>query len=142
MALARMARLLAPASVRAAAAAATAPSRPTPTAASPSLAAAMAALRVSPPMRAFSMAAAPTRPAAVAMTAQRACQHGSASPRPRAPAAVVVARLQATRGMKVHSSVKRRCEHCKVVRRKGGKRHKGYMYIICPANPRHKQRQG
>ncbi|KAL6863014.1 hypothetical protein ACO1O0_003258 [Amphichorda felina] len=50
--------------------------------------------------------------------------------------------LQQTRGMKVHSSVKKRCEHCKVVRRKGGKRHNGYLYIICKSNPRHKQRQG
>ncbi|KAK0716667.1 ribosomal protein L36-domain-containing protein [Apiosordaria backusii] len=50
--------------------------------------------------------------------------------------------VQQTRGMKVHSSVKKRCEHCKVVRRKAGKRHRGYIYIICPANPRHKQRQG
>ncbi|KAI1131867.1 hypothetical protein F5Y10DRAFT_36423 [Nemania abortiva] len=49
---------------------------------------------------------------------------------------------QQTRGMKVHSSVKKRCEHCKVVRRKAGKRHRGYLYIICSANPRHKQRQG
>ncbi|KAH8887457.1 hypothetical protein GQ53DRAFT_749939 [Thozetella sp. PMI_491] len=49
---------------------------------------------------------------------------------------------QQTRGMKVHSSIKKRCEHCKVVRRKAGKRHRGYLYIICPANPRHKQRQG
>lgn len=49
---------------------------------------------------------------------------------------------QQTRGMKVHSSVKRRCEHCKIVRRKGGKRHNGYMYVVCSANPRHKQRQG
>ncbi|KAL7809007.1 ribosomal protein L36 domain-containing protein [Trichoderma aethiopicum] len=49
--------------------------------------------------------------------------------------------LQQTRGMKVHSSVKKRCEHCKVVRRKAGKRHNGYLYIICKANPRHKQRQ-
>ena len=29
-----------------------------------------------------------------------------------------------------------------VVRRKSGKRHNGYRYIICKANPRHKQRQG
>ncbi|CEJ88958.1 Putative Ribosomal protein [[Torrubiella] hemipterigena] len=50
--------------------------------------------------------------------------------------------VQQTRGMKVHSSVKKRCEHCKVVRRKAGKRHNGYLYIICKANPRHKQRQG
>ncbi|KAH6609336.1 ribosomal l36 [Trichoderma cornu-damae] len=49
--------------------------------------------------------------------------------------------LQQARGMKVHSSVKKRCEHCKVVRRKAGKRHNGYLYIICKANPRHKQRQ-
>ncbi|KAI1638723.1 50s ribosomal protein l36 [Biscogniauxia mediterranea] len=49
---------------------------------------------------------------------------------------------QQTRGMKVHSSVKRRCEHCKVVRRKTNNRRRGYIYIICSANPRHKQRQG
>jgi large subunit ribosomal protein L36 len=73
---------------------------------------------------------------------------------------------QQTRGMKVRSAVKKRCEHCKVrrtfsaqpggefgvsmadclggqvVRRKGGKRHNGYLYIICKSNPRHKQRQG
>ncbi|KAK3177614.1 hypothetical protein K4F52_009615 [Lecanicillium sp. MT-2017a] len=49
---------------------------------------------------------------------------------------------QQVRGMKVHSSIKKRCEHCKVVRRKAGKRHNGYLYIICKANPRHKQRQG
>lgn len=29
-----------------------------------------------------------------------------------------------------------------VVRRKANKRHNGYLYIVCPANPRHKQRQG
>lgn len=75
---------------------------------------------------------------------------------------------QQTRGMKVHSSVKKRCEHCKVgspraglgrdggrsrgqqltarasqiVRRKAGKKHNGYLYVICKSNPRHKQRQG
>jgi len=38
--------------------------------------------------------------------------------------------------MKVRSSVKRICEHCKVVRRKQRN------YVICAANPRHKQRQG
>ncbi|TDZ13459.1 50S ribosomal protein L36 [Colletotrichum spinosum] len=54
---------------------------------------------------------------------------------------VVSAALQQVRGMKVHSSVKKRCEHCKIVRRKAGKRHNGYLYVICKANPRHKQRQ-
>ncbi|KKA27406.1 hypothetical protein TD95_000475 [Thielaviopsis punctulata] len=53
-----------------------------------------------------------------------------------------VQQVQQTRGMKVHSSVKKRCEHCKIVRRKAGKRHNGYLYVICKANPRHKQRQG
>ncbi|HLB75183.1 MAG TPA: 50S ribosomal protein L36 [Sedimentisphaerales bacterium] len=37
--------------------------------------------------------------------------------------------------MKVRSSVKRICERCKIVRRKG------VLRVICP-NPRHKQRQG
>jgi large subunit ribosomal protein L36 len=37
--------------------------------------------------------------------------------------------------MKVRSSVKRMCEQCKVVRRKG------VVRIIC-SNPKHKQRQG
>jgi large subunit ribosomal protein L36 len=37
--------------------------------------------------------------------------------------------------MKVRASVKRICENCKVVRRKGK------VLIIC-TNPRHKQRQG
>ena len=38
--------------------------------------------------------------------------------------------------MKVRASVKRVCENCKIVRRKGK------TYVICSANPRHKQRQG
>jgi large subunit ribosomal protein L36 len=38
--------------------------------------------------------------------------------------------------MKVRSSVRRICENCKIVRRKG------VVRVICPANPRHKQRQG
>ncbi|PCH33673.1 hypothetical protein WOLCODRAFT_112275 [Wolfiporia cocos MD-104 SS10] len=40
------------------------------------------------------------------------------------------------RGMKVRSSVKRMCDGCAVVRRKGR------IYIICSKNPKHKQRQG
>ncbi|MBN1481436.1 50S ribosomal protein L36 [candidate division KSB1 bacterium] len=38
--------------------------------------------------------------------------------------------------MKVKASVKKQCEYCKVIRRKGQVR------IICSRNPRHKQRQG
>ncbi|NOY14818.1 MAG: 50S ribosomal protein L36 [bacterium] len=37
--------------------------------------------------------------------------------------------------MKVKASVKKRCRHCKIVKRKG------VVRIIC-SNPRHKQRQG
>lgn len=39
------------------------------------------------------------------------------------------------RAMKVRSSVKRICENCKVVKRRG------VVRVIC-TNPRHKQRQG
>ncbi|KAI6247141.1 50S ribosomal protein L36 [Erysiphe necator] len=46
------------------------------------------------------------------------------------------------RGMKVRSSVKKMCQGCKAVIRKGGKRGKGRVYIICKLNPKHKQRQG
>jgi large subunit ribosomal protein L36 len=37
--------------------------------------------------------------------------------------------------MKVRSSVKKICENCKVIRRKG------VIRVICSRNPRHKQRQ-
>ncbi|HKZ35847.1 MAG TPA: 50S ribosomal protein L36 [Patescibacteria group bacterium] len=37
--------------------------------------------------------------------------------------------------MKVQASVRKRCQKCKIVRRKGR------IYVICD-NPRHKQRQG
>ena len=38
--------------------------------------------------------------------------------------------------MKVRASVKRICENCKVVKRKG------VVRVICTSDPRHKQRQG
>lgn len=38
--------------------------------------------------------------------------------------------------MKVRSSVKPMCEKCRIIRRKG------VVRVICPDNPRHKQRQG
>lgn len=38
--------------------------------------------------------------------------------------------------MKVRASVKRICENCKVVRRRG------VVRVICKTNPKHKQRQG
>ena len=38
--------------------------------------------------------------------------------------------------MKVRPSVKPICEYCKVIRRNGR------VMVICPTNPKHKQRQG
>ncbi|MEO0113663.1 MAG: 50S ribosomal protein L36 [candidate division WOR-3 bacterium] len=38
--------------------------------------------------------------------------------------------------MKVRSSVKKRCVHCRIVKRKG------VVYVICKRDPTHKQRQG
>jgi large subunit ribosomal protein L36 len=38
--------------------------------------------------------------------------------------------------MKVRTSIKKLCEKCKLVRRRG------VLRIICSGNPRHKQRQG
>ncbi|CAH9089496.1 unnamed protein product [Cuscuta epithymum] len=38
--------------------------------------------------------------------------------------------------MKVRSSVKKMCEFCRTVKRRGR------VYIICSASPKHKQRQG
>jgi large subunit ribosomal protein L36 len=40
------------------------------------------------------------------------------------------------RRVKVRSSVKPICEHCKVIKRQG------VVRIICKRNPKHKQRQG
>ncbi|CAA6672661.1 unnamed protein product [Spirodela intermedia] len=38
--------------------------------------------------------------------------------------------------MKVRSSVKKLCQFCQTVKRRGR------VYILCTANPKHKQRQG
>ncbi|MBR2979870.1 MAG: 50S ribosomal protein L36 [Myxococcaceae bacterium] len=38
--------------------------------------------------------------------------------------------------MKVRASIKKVCEKCKIIRRRG------VVRVICKANPRHKQRQG
>jgi large subunit ribosomal protein L36 len=46
-----------------------------------------------------------------------------------------VYRFEAGKAMKVRASVKRICENCKMVKRKGK------VLVIC-TNPRHKQRQG
>ncbi|KAE8258983.1 hypothetical protein A4X13_0g1311 [Tilletia indica] len=46
------------------------------------------------------------------------------------------AQLTHARGMKVRSSVKKFCDGCSVVRRKGR------LYVICSKDAKHKQRQG
>lgn len=38
--------------------------------------------------------------------------------------------------MKVQASVKKRCKFCKFVKREG------VLFVICPRDPKHKQRQG
>ncbi|KAM7511502.1 hypothetical protein LguiB_010377 [Lonicera macranthoides] len=38
--------------------------------------------------------------------------------------------------MKVRSSVKKMCEYCRTVKRRGR------VFVLCTANPKHKQRQG
>ncbi|KAJ4839239.1 hypothetical protein Tsubulata_007772 [Turnera subulata] len=38
--------------------------------------------------------------------------------------------------MKVRSSVKKMCEFCQIIKRRGR------VYVICSAKPKHKQRQG
>ncbi|HET9919692.1 MAG TPA: 50S ribosomal protein L36 [Ktedonobacteraceae bacterium] len=38
--------------------------------------------------------------------------------------------------MKVRASVKRRCDSCKVIRRRG------IVMVICSKDPKHKQKQG
>ncbi|KAK3305417.1 ribosomal protein L36-domain-containing protein [Chaetomium strumarium] len=101
-------------------------------------------------MRALSLSAQPTilprvqtryfSQTIISPTRTTAALKGAISP--SVQTGVAVFQKQQTRGMKVRSAIKKRCEHCKVVRRKANKRHNGYLYVICPANPRHKQRQG
>jgi large subunit ribosomal protein L36 len=55
-----------------------------------------------------------------------ACLYSAASPEPAFQEQFV----------KVRSSVKPICEHCKVIKRQG------VVRIICKRNPKHKQRQG
>ena len=38
--------------------------------------------------------------------------------------------------MKVRPSVKKMCEKCKIIKRKG------HVMVICTDNPKHKQKQG
>lgn len=72
--------------------------------------------------------------------------YGKTLTRPTIAAAVTQSQnggiMEQVRGMKVRASVKKMCEGCKSVRRKGGKKGKGHVYIICNLNPKHKQRQG
>ncbi|KAI5803782.1 putative 60S L36 ribosomal protein, mitochondrial precursor [Geopyxis carbonaria] len=61
----------------------------------------------------------------------------SLTSRPWAATSTIPAALATpARGMKVRASVKKLCDGCMSVRRKGR------VYIICSKNPKHKQRQG
>ncbi|KAF8856011.1 hypothetical protein BDZ45DRAFT_715522 [Acephala macrosclerotiorum] len=92
------------------------------------------------------------RPATTCTTLRSFTSVAAASRRPTIGSNGVIGRLmggemgkavgEQVRGMKVRSSVKKMCEGCKSVRRKGGKSGKGHVYIICSLNPKHKQRQG
>ena len=55
----------------------------------------------------------------------------------RCAKSIILSRFTRTLGvvMKVRTSVKKICENCKIVRRKGR------VYVVC-TNARHKQRQG
>ncbi|KAJ9661366.1 hypothetical protein H2201_006558 [Coniosporium apollinis] len=73
-----------------------------------------------------------------ATTAWRSMSFMARRPTTAAASVETVRSIGQVRGMKVRSSVKKLCDGCKSVRRKGGK----YVYIICSKNPKHKQRQG
>lgn len=45
-------------------------------------------------------------------------------------------KLKCRLAMKVKAAVRKLCAKCQIVRRRG------YVYVICKSNPRHKQRQG
>ncbi|TFL00889.1 ribosomal protein L36-domain-containing protein [Pterulicium gracile] len=70
------------------------------------------------------------RPNAAGLTPAHQHAHGLQS------APTLLTPMIQTRGMKVRSSVKRMCDGCNVVRRKGR------IYVVCSKNPKHKQRQG
>ena len=66
------------------------------------------------------------RPAAWPSTPLAACGH-------RHEAGVTASVALGLRGMKVRSAVRKFCEGCSIVRRKGK------VYVICSLNPKHKQ---
>ncbi|KAE9366674.1 hypothetical protein N431DRAFT_445383 [Stipitochalara longipes BDJ] len=85
----------------------------------------------------------PLRQATTTSTRSFSCLNTPAAHVMRRPTMRIAGGVQEqVRGMKVRSSVKKLCEGCKSVRRKGGKSGKGHVYIICSLNPKHKQRQG
>ncbi|KAG7284042.1 hypothetical protein NEMBOFW57_010402 [Staphylotrichum longicolle] len=87
-------------------------------------------------MRTLSLAA---RPAALPAVQTRCLSQAVlATPKTALRAGVAAPAVQS--GVAVFQKVQTR--GMKVVRRKANKRHNGYLYVICPANPRHKQRQG
>ena len=52
------------------------------------------------------------------------------------PAIIAEGFFWRTFAMKVRASVRKICDKCRFVRRRGN------LYVICSVNPKHKQRQG
>ncbi|KAJ8041530.1 39S ribosomal protein L36, mitochondrial [Holothuria leucospilota] len=55
--------------------------------------------------------------------------------RPPLMAACASLRIQPQRELKVKSAIKRRCKHCKIIKKQG------LWHVICEESPRHNQRQ-
>jgi large subunit ribosomal protein L36 len=69
---------------------------------------------------------------------QGGCNLTTTAPLPRRAETAILTRFTPAGlggAMKVRTSVRKICEHCKIVRRKGR------VYVVC-TNARHKQRQG
>ncbi|GAA6036529.1 hypothetical protein JCM8097_003549 [Rhodosporidiobolus ruineniae] len=102
------------------------PSQPTASTPSPSSTRALSSLAPNPASHPRSCGCARCAPRTIASSA------------PTRPRAIVGASAvqDAQRGMKVRSSIKKYCDGCSVVRRKGT------LFVVCSNDPKHKQRQG
>ncbi|KAJ9479398.1 54S ribosomal protein RTC6, mitochondrial [Pseudozyma hubeiensis] len=77
-----------------------------------------------------------TAPTSTSLNASSAATTRFSTPTLSQASSAVSSAQQQQRGMKVRSSVKKFCDGCSVVRRKGR------LYVICSKDPKHKQRQG
>ncbi|CAO1619559.1 unnamed protein product [Sympodiomycopsis kandeliae] len=82
-----------------------------------------------------------TRPAssilpAYSQSLRTICSHSHSHLPKLSPTSTSLTKDVQTRSMKVRASVKKFCDGCSVVRRKGR------LYVICSKDAKHKQRQG